>query len=236
MADLPAALELSTEAGWNQTASDWTALLLDSPDGCLAIESDGRVVATTTVVCYDQRLAWIGMVLTHPDYRRRGFATKLVSRAIDIAHERGVHTIKLDATDQGRLVYASLGFRDEQAVERWGCDVDLSHSPDKYRPGESTIFSEEGGYLLHRPGLRAHYLGPCIAESRQTAGRLFRRAMDEIGADHYFWDLLPANGDAVSLARELNFAPVRRLTRMVLGPGDASDCSRIYAIAGFEWG
>jgi GNAT superfamily N-acetyltransferase len=234
--DIPAAMELSTLAGWNQTPSDWLALLNVSPDTCLAIEHDGRIVATTTLVCYETRLAWIGMVLTHPDYRRRGFARTLVSHAIDLARERAVPTIKLDATDQGRPLYQSLGFVDEQPVERWGFDLEALPSPDKFRPHETPAITEPDGYLLHRPGIRAHYLGPCIASTPQTAERLFRRALHELGAEHYFWDLLPANRHAVGLAVRLGFAPVRRLTRMVLGPNPTSDESRIYAIAGFEWG
>jgi GNAT superfamily N-acetyltransferase len=226
------ALSLSIGAGWNQTASDWLALMSDSPDGCIAIACDGRIVATATLVCYEKRLAWIGMVLTHPDYQRRGFARMLVSRAIEMAHERDVHTIKLDATDQGRSLYESLGFRDEQLVERWGCDVDTMEEFSVEIPP----IVEPGGYLLHRPGMRAHYLGPCVADDPLAAGRLFRRALGDIGADHYFWDILPANAQAVALAQTLNFAPVRRLTRMVLGPNPPQDESRIYAIAGFEWG
>ncbi len=235
-ADVPAAMELSTRAGWNQTAADWAALMVHSPDGCLGIECDGRLVATTTVVSYETRLAWIGMVLTHADYQRRGFARMLVSRAVEIAREREVQTIKLDATEQGRSLYQSLGFADEQPVERWGCDVGSFPSSDKYRPHETPTIVEPGGYLIHRPGIRAHYLGPCIADGPQTAERLFRHALHEIGADHYFWDLLPANHHAVTLARKLDFAPVRRLTRMVLGPNPPNDESRVWAIAGFEWG
>ena len=47
--DLPAALELSTLAGWNQTADDWRLLLELAPSGCFGIEVDGRVVATATL-------------------------------------------------------------------------------------------------------------------------------------------------------------------------------------------
>lgn len=128
--------------------------------------------------------------------------------------------------------YESLGFREDQPLERWGCDID---SMDEYELDAPPIV-ESGGYLLHRPGMLAHYLGPCVADNPITAERLFRRAMEEIGADHYFWDLLPANAHAVDLARSLNFAPLRKLKRMVLGPNPPEDQSRIYAIAGFEWG
>jgi GNAT superfamily N-acetyltransferase len=233
---LPDLLSLSTDAGWNQTAADWLALMTDSPEGCIGIACDGRIVATTTLVCYEKRLARIGMVLTHPGYQRRGFARTLVSQAIGMAHEREVPTIKLDATVEGRSLYESLGFRDEQSVERWGCDREFSVACEDYRRQSIPPFVEPGGYLLHRPGARAYYLGPCVADSPQTAERLLRRALSELAADHYFWDILPANAPAVALARQLNFAPLRKLTRMVLGPNPAQDETRIYGIAGFEWG
>jgi GNAT superfamily N-acetyltransferase len=229
--DVPAAMQLSTAAGWNQTPADWEALLAVSPDGCLGIECDGRLVATTTVVCYEKRLAWIGMVLTDAGYQRRGFARMLVSRAIDLAHERAIDCIKLDATDLGKPLYESLGFVDEQPVERWVCEMEsfsANETPAIIEPG--------GGYLVHRPGIRAHYLGPCFADNATAAKGLFIHALQEIGAERYFWDLLPANRDAVALAQELNFTAVRRLTRMVLGKNTAGDESRIFAIAGFEWG
>ena len=121
--DLTAAVELSSAAGWNQTPEDWRMLLDLAPDGCFGIEADGRVVATTTLLCYQQRLAWIGMVLTHSEYRGRGFARRLVASALDRADSLRIETVKLDATEQGRSLYESLGFQVEQPVERW------------YRPG-----------------------------------------------------------------------------------------------------
>jgi len=117
--DFTAALELSCVAGWNQTYGDWNMLLEVAPDGCFGIEADGRLVATTTLLCYEQRLAWIGMVLTHPKYRGRGFARRLVRAALDRVDSLGIETVKLDATEQGRSLYVDLGFQAEQPVERW---------------------------------------------------------------------------------------------------------------------
>ena len=37
-ADVQAALQLSMQAGWNQTADDWSMLLQLAPHSCLAIE------------------------------------------------------------------------------------------------------------------------------------------------------------------------------------------------------
>lgn len=117
--DLAAATELSTAAGWNQTPEDWQMLMTLEPHNCFAIEADGRLVATTTLLCYSQRLAWIGMVLTHANYRGRGFARRLLTAALDRADSLGIGTVKLDATEQGRLLYKMFGFQAEQAVERW---------------------------------------------------------------------------------------------------------------------
>ena len=63
--DLAAATEISTAAGWNQTLEDWQMLMALEPHSCLAIEADGQLVSTTTLLCYSRRLAWIGMVLTN---------------------------------------------------------------------------------------------------------------------------------------------------------------------------
>ncbi len=134
--DFTAALELSCAAGWNQTYEDWHMLLEVAPDGCFGIEADGRLVATTTLLCYEQRLAWIGMVLTHPKYRGRGFARRLVCAALDRVDSLGIEIVKLDATEQGRSLYSDLGFQAEQAVERWfRSEMLQSQTPDSRSSG-----------------------------------------------------------------------------------------------------
>ena len=139
MPDLAEAMELSRLAGWNQCPQDWCRLLALAPRGCFCVELEGRVVATATVVCYQRQLAWIGMVLTHPEYRRRGFAKQLVMRAIEYAKELGVPSIKLDATELGRPLYESLGFREEQTVERW-----VRTRPDESGTGVHLEFNGNG--------------------------------------------------------------------------------------------
>ena len=119
VSDIPAAVQLSAEAGWNQTGEDWRTLIVLAPEGCLAIEVDGELAATTTLLCYGRRLAWIGMVLTKLQHRGRGFARRLLTQALAQADQMGIETVKLDATDQGKPIYEKLGFRSEQAVERW---------------------------------------------------------------------------------------------------------------------
>ncbi|MGI9168506.1 MAG: GNAT family N-acetyltransferase [Pyrinomonadaceae bacterium] len=118
-ADIPAALQLKELARWNQTESDWRRLLRLEPSGCFCATVQGRVVGTTTTTTYGRDLAWIGMVLVDPDYRRLGIATRIMHVALDYLTEAGVLTVKLDATPDGRPVYEKLGFKVESLVERW---------------------------------------------------------------------------------------------------------------------
>ena len=240
--DIPQALELSSAAGWNQTAEDWSTILELGADSCFAIDWEGQLASTATLVCYDEQLAWLGMVLTKPAFQRRGFARMLVERALAAADERGIWTVKLDATAQGQPLYESLGFVAEQEIQRW--------SGRGYPGGLATEFSPDRNpllaalarrapplddFVMHRDGLRASYLGPCIARTQESAARLIASAL-AYDPGPWLWDLLPANPGAVELATGFGFQITRRLVRMYRGEPLREDESMIYAIAGFEFG
>lgn len=231
------------------------------PAGCLAVECDGILVATATLVCYGSRLAWLGMVLTHPNYRRRGFARQLVTRALELADARGLETVKLDATEQGMGLYKDAGFREEHPIERWmgtaagraqaslkfdGLEKGvLELDPEAFPVDRSRLLQQlmtrepafvcADGYLLRREGARAGYLGPCVARTAAAAERLLRECLAQTNGP-LFWDLLPGNAEAVRLATIFGFQPDRRLVRMDRGRKLEEAHDRIYAIAGFELG
>jgi len=120
--DIPAADELRALAGWNQTLADWGRFLAAAPEGCFVAECDGTVVGTATTTCYGTDLAWIGMVLVHPDRRCSGIGTALLERCLAHLREAHVRCIKLDATPMGKPVYERLGFRAEWSLARWEID------------------------------------------------------------------------------------------------------------------
>jgi ribosomal protein S18 acetylase RimI-like enzyme len=121
--DIPAGLELCRLAGWNQLDADWRRLLELEPQGLFVADESGRVAGTASTTSYDRRTAWIGMVLVHPDFRRQGLGSALMTRCIETLRARGIQSIKLDATDQGRPVYLKLGFRDERPICRYAGKV-----------------------------------------------------------------------------------------------------------------
>ena len=116
---LPEALWLTEQAQWNQTERDWRRLLQSPPKGCFGAFLDGRLIGTVTTVAYGTELAWIGMMLVDPDYRRRGLGTRLMQAVLEHLQRIGAASIKLDATPAGRPLYESMGFRPEGLVERW---------------------------------------------------------------------------------------------------------------------
>lgn len=118
-ADLDAALALSTAEGWNQAAADWSRMLRLEPAGCFAARDGSRLVGTVTTTTYGRGLAWIGMMVVHPECRRQGIGAALMRRALDHLHGLGVASIMLDATPAGRPLYESLGFTAEAEMERW---------------------------------------------------------------------------------------------------------------------
>lgn len=256
--DIPAAMRLKEAAGWNQTPHDWQMLLEASPDGCFGIDVSGELAASTAVMCYGCDLAWIGMVLTAPEHRGRGFARRLMEHAIAYA-ERRAAVIKLDGTDMGLPLYRSLGFEAEAPIQRWerqpspalpGPELPVGFNPTLDRLAFGTDRGElltrlaresamvENGYAMGRPGSRAAYFGPCVAADAAGARRLLQWFLSRHSGEKIFWDLLPANRDAAELAGEYGFTRIRSLTRMAR-PGGARferNDQYVFAIAGFEFG
>jgi GNAT superfamily N-acetyltransferase len=164
--DIPAGGQFVQIAAWNQTRGDWERFLRASPEGCFAAEAGGEVVGTTATISYEDRFAWIGMVLVHPERRGRGIGTKLLKTAIDYLADCRIPCIKLDATPEGRRLYAKLDFVREFEIERWELQR-LPESESQVIPGIVTeelleqdreVFGADRSELLRAIALENPYL------------------------------------------------------------------------------
>ncbi len=117
--DAPAVYALSHLLGWSVTLADWERYLLWGGRGSFCLTVEAMVIATTVITGYGQDRAWIGGVLTHPDYQRRGYATRLMGVALEYLKKQGVQRVLLDASEQGRPLYEKLGFRPLYNIEVW---------------------------------------------------------------------------------------------------------------------
>src|SRR6185437_2846790 len=183
-------MRLKEAAGWNQTEDDWRRLLTLAPDTCFGMDCEGALAATMTAICYGNDLAWIGMVLTAPEFRNRGFARRLMRHTLDQLRNRGISWVKLDATEMGAGIYADFGFQFECPVERWYRPANLLPIPEDKCSGHTLQISaitscdafgvsraslldalvacggtslNQSGFALWRPGSFASQFGPCVA-------------------------------------------------------------------------
>lgn len=135
--DISSGMRLKEEAGWNQTHEDWKRFLQASPYGCFVAEQDGRVAGTVTTIIYENRFAWVGMVLVDTQFRGKGIGTALLLKAIEYLDARKIPCVKLDATPQGKPIYARLGFHVEYEIERHRLMRELSSTASFVPTGDS---------------------------------------------------------------------------------------------------
>jgi len=253
-AEIPQALALSDEAGWNQSAEDWAVFVRHGK--VLGLLAQGRLAATAAVLPYGEAFGWISMVLVTAGCRRRGYARELMTACIARLRETG-RVAFLDATPAGAAVYAAFGFRALCGMQRWAgngtgratpsraevADIDApAFGADRRflldsflgRPG-SAAYAADGGCVLLRPGRHAMQIGPLVADTT-SAPMLLDSA---IAAAHgpVVIDLLESGAALEPWLEARGFTPQRRFLRMALGaasmPGDPA---RLLVAAGPEFG
>ncbi len=84
----------------------------------LVWEEDGRIAGGTLLCCSGSN-AGIHEVFTLPEYRGRGIASALVSRALDDGNLQGCACATLQASEMGFPVYQKLGFEQVGTVHTW---------------------------------------------------------------------------------------------------------------------
>jgi len=198
--DIPAAMRLKDEAGWNQTATDWTRFISASPKGCFVMENSGDIVGTSATITYEGLFSWIGMLVVDKRYRGQGIGTALLESAISFLDSQKIPTIKLDATPQGRPLYEKLGFMEEYDIERWVlnrtinrpvADGDPTILDDVLRM-DKKIFGTDRSRLLCSLAQEAPHLVLIEQEEGEVTGYCFGRRGSH--ADH-MGPWIAKNGD-----------------------------------------
>ncbi len=109
-ADAEAVAELLEGTYWNvEVPAERRARAQRGAAAWIVARADDRVVGSVRVVSDRARFAYVGDVIVHPDFRRRGIATALLRTALDHPHVRDVDTVALRTIDAMPL-YEALGF------------------------------------------------------------------------------------------------------------------------------
>lgn len=93
----------------------------------------------TTVIHKD--VAWLALIIVHPDYRGQGLGRTITVELIDIAHQHECESILLLATPMGFPVYEKLGFISESEYTFF-----RASKPYEAHPGVSHISSFDPVY------------------------------------------------------------------------------------------
>lgn len=262
LGDLDFGLGLSGLAGWNQTEADWRRLVGYSPRGCFVAEYGGMLAGTVSTLCYGEDMAWIGMMLVHPDFRRKGIATALMKRALEyLLEEKGIRCVKLDATPEGLPVYGRLGFREELTLHRWsgwtmhgeelagsgaelenleiqvqGFGRELGGFLKELALSSLCVHQRKEGFGMIREGARKLFLGPVFAGNPATGREIVESLLAMQDKRPVYWDIPEGNVTAVNLAKELGFQVERKLVRMWFGEEIPGDPKVLWGICGPEMG
>src|SRR5690242_7035216 len=82
------------------------------PDGWFAADESGALLGMVGAIDYG-RFAYVGMMGVRPERQGRGVGKELLGALLDWLEGRGVPCARLEATDEGRPLYRSLGFVDD---------------------------------------------------------------------------------------------------------------------------
>ncbi len=107
--EAPSVLKLMGRIGWDHSLDQTRECIVWGGKGSFCLALGDEIVGTAIANKYSQRLAWIGLVISDPDYQRRGFARRLMNHAMSYLSD--VDSVMLDASTMGYPLYDKMGFQ-----------------------------------------------------------------------------------------------------------------------------
>lgn len=104
--------ELKTESRGYFLSGDQTTLLATDGEKTIGCASINYITIMPTFSHPTGKRAFLMSVYTQKEYRRMGIARRMVGQLVGEARAKGCSEIILDATEEGRPLYKSLGFKE----------------------------------------------------------------------------------------------------------------------------
>ena len=262
--DALAGLALSSEAHWNQNEADWR-FFLNAGTVFGVRDQDGRLIASAALLPYASGNAWISMVLVTLNWRRRGLATKLIDRCLELAAKSDL-TAWLDATPAGAAVYGPLGFKPMLELRRLrlenfapmkaeapellsASDLTQFSARDSGAMGfdRSALLTELGGrsgsrllsnghaVALIRDGRKARHIGPLFADHPDQALALVD-AIAQSETGPLLIDVVSSQAEFLQGLTGSGWTIERPFQRMRFGRAAIQPAAPPFAVAGPEYG
>jgi GNAT superfamily N-acetyltransferase len=240
-ADIPFAMRLKVQNGWNQLEGDWRRQLELEPAACFVAEVDEQPVGTACACVFDD-VAWINFVLVDQTRRGNGIGTALMRHVVHQLDERGVFSIRLDATPLGQPVYEKLGFAGDFALSRYeGILRKPAVAPENIEPFlaadlPAVCALDETVTKTRREKLLRHLCEafPALMHQYVRAGRLEGFCMCRPGSKA--WQLGPLQGTSAAAHDLMADAAIRRAGQRVYVdvPTDHAEAVRLAQLFGLQ--
>lgn len=224
----------------------------------LALRQEEQTCGFVTAVPYPD-FAWIGNLIVAPERRGQGLGSRLFDQMCEKIRKTGIETIWLTASDQGKPLYGSRGFRECDRVERWQMFIPAHHhnrSPSLPADLETLCKADRrawntdrrlvlqylatGGEIIratHSVALVQNYgavkiLGPWLANRDATKEHvaIILAATRAAGGGTLYTDVLGSSGVG-ALLEECGFNRCGDCALMVAGPDSTRSPEKAVALA-----
>jgi len=227
--DISDCLALARAVHFDTPAWAWEYPLRWAGEGAFCLRNEaGEPVATALAIPYKRDLAYIAMVITHPDLQGRGLGRRLMEHLLAYIAAQGIERVMLDASAMGRPLYEKLGFRPLGRVQRWdllGRALGLGPVDEAIRPArptdlEATSALDAAAFGVARPQVWGDFLAASAPlrvwvaqdERGELVGLITRQPLPHAGYRLGGWihpDAQGARSLLVAALRGLNAASVR---------------------------
>ncbi|MBP9726250.1 MAG: hypothetical protein KBD83_02120 [Gammaproteobacteria bacterium] len=115
--DLQMVLRWADQEGWNPGEHETLPLYLADPKGYYLLKHNEQAIASLALVEYSPQLAWMGLFIVLPIFRKKGYGSLLWDHVV--ANRPSSMTLALDGVLQQVSRYEKSGFQSDFLSTRW---------------------------------------------------------------------------------------------------------------------
>lgn len=259
------AFEAKETSRTDELVNFWRLLIDGGICHFILAEYKKEIIGSGALVCYPS-IAWVGWMAVDPEYQRKGIGYEIMKHLMGYAQGKGKKTLKLDATNYGKLLYSKFGFKDEYRVARyeinptsdsddtkamdikvsdyfpkWCLDLDKEAFGDDRGTFLKLLLKDGGKVILaEKKGfglLRKNNIGPLIAKDLKTANSIVKYA-SKLGGERLY---IPLHEDLPrkflsDMNEKIRDSSITCCTRMTLGKKITEDRRKVFASFGAATG
>jgi len=138
--EIQTAIDMAAREGWNPGLEDASAFHCADPSGYFGARIGGNLVSVISAVRYGATFGFIGLFITAPSHRGKGYGQKVWDHAMNYLDGR---TTGLDAVKEQTARYARFGFKPVYRNIRYAGAPECGQSDDlRLQPLDAVSFPD----------------------------------------------------------------------------------------------